>query len=202
MLLLRPQTSLSTCRLHPCANLDEEEVCPVSLRFQVHRQICTLICFERVAVLKPVLPRTVSATRMMASVDDDTSTKSGLLPLSISTWFSSHVGRLRRSNRLPLQECLAWEFDISFCRAVRSPRAQNKSFAALRSCASLIWRPGYVAMCTDRWQGHPWAHCCDCRTSLATRSCSTFRLLSWLIITALTDELAWDHFGRWFHPTA
>ena len=41
----------------PCANLDGEQVCPVSLRFQVHRQICILICFERVAVLKPVLPR-------------------------------------------------------------------------------------------------------------------------------------------------
>ena len=44
--------------------------------------------------------------------------------------------------------------------------------------------------------------CCDCWTALVTRSCSTFRLLSWLIIAALVDELAWDHFGRWFHPTA
>ena len=41
----------------PCANLDGEEVCPVSLRFQVHRHICILICFERVAILKSVLPR-------------------------------------------------------------------------------------------------------------------------------------------------
>ena len=41
----------------PCAKLDGEQVCPVSLRLQVHRQISILICFERVAVLKPVFPR-------------------------------------------------------------------------------------------------------------------------------------------------
>ena len=83
---------------------------------------------------------------------------------------SSLLGRLRQSNCLPLQECIAWEFDISFCGGVRSPRARNKSIADLRSCASLLWRllllrphtllegPGYVAMCTDRWQGHT----CNC----------------------------------------
>ena len=41
----------------PLANLDGEDVCSVTFRSQAHRQICILFHFERISILKFVLPR-------------------------------------------------------------------------------------------------------------------------------------------------
>ena len=41
----------------PCANLNGEEVCSIAFRFQVHRQVCILFRFERIAIFKSVHPR-------------------------------------------------------------------------------------------------------------------------------------------------
>ena len=142
----------------PCANLYGEEICPASLCFQVHWQICILICALLYWSLSSTIPSAPAEWWHPSTTTRAPSPASCHFLSAPGDSASSLLGRLRQSSRLPLQECLAWEFDISFCRGVQSPRARNKSFADLRSCASLLWRllllrphillegPGYVAM--------------------------------------------------------
>ena len=114
------------------ANLDGDEVCSEAFRFQVHRKICILFRLERIALLKSVLPR----YRQLHQNDGIHRRRHEHHDRPLATFYqhlmpsaSSLLCRLRRSSRFPLQECLSWTFDISFCRGLRSPRTRNKSSA-------------------------------------------------------------------------
>ena len=95
----------------PCANLDGEEVCSVAFRFQDHRQICTfppwVHCY--IQVWPPKVPSPPPEWWHPSTVAQ--------APCPASCHFLWALPyQLRRSSCLPLQECLSWAFDISFCR--------------------------------------------------------------------------------------